>query len=88
MVMPKESPVPFAVRFQWQQTIEAAVNESDPKKRLESVYDAEAAIFSRLQELAPNWEHAQHQEERQAISDACQTLWILKRDALGFPDWE
>ena len=86
--MPKEPPVPSAIHFQWQNTIEAAVNELDPKKRLESVYDAEAAIFSRLQELAPNWEDAQHQEERQAISDACKTLWILKREELGFPDWE
>jgi hypothetical protein len=54
--MPKEFPVPSAVRFLWQQKIEAAVNESDPKKRPERVYDAEAAIFSRLQELAQNWE--------------------------------
>ena len=86
--MPKESPVQSAVRFLWQHKIEAAVNESDPNKRPERVYDAEAAIFSRLQELAQNWEGAQHQEERQAIADACKTLWILKRDALGFPDWE
>ena len=80
--MPKELPLQSAVRFLWQDTIEAAVNESDPKKRQERVYDAEAAIFSRLQELAQNG------EERQAINDACKTLWILKRDALGFPDWE
>lgn len=85
--MPKELPLPSAVRFLWQHTIEAAVNESDPEKRRETVYAAEAAIFGRLQELAPNSEGAQHQEERQAIADACKTLWILKRDALGFPDW-
>lgn len=87
--MPKELPLQSAVRFLWQDTIEAAaVNESDPKKRQERVYEAEAAIFSRLQELAQNGEDAQRQEERQAINDACKTLWILKRDALGFPDWE
>jgi hypothetical protein len=72
-----------AVRFLWQHTIEAAVNEPDPKKRLERVYAAKAAIFSRFQELAHNWEEAQHQKERQANNHACNTLWILKRDALG-----
>lgn len=86
--MPKELPLQSAVRFLWQDTIEAAVNESNPKKQQERVYEAEAAIFGRLQELAQNGEDAQRQEERQAINDACKTLWILKRDALGFPDWE
>jgi hypothetical protein len=86
--MPKESSAPSALRFQWQHTIEAALREPDPNKRREKVYDAEAAIFSSLQELAQNWEGTQHQEERQAITDACKMLWILKQDALGFPDWE
>jgi hypothetical protein len=49
--MAKESSAPSAVRFQWQHTMEAALYEPDPNKRREKVYDAEAAIFSRLQEL-------------------------------------
>jgi hypothetical protein len=86
--MPKESSFPYAVQFLWQQAIEAAVNESDPKKSLEKIYAADAAIFSRLQELAQNCEDSKHQQERQAITDSCKTFWNHKRDALGYPDWK
>lgn len=81
--MPRESSAPSAVGIRWQHTIETAFNEPDGNKWRERVYDAEAAIFSRLQELAQNWEDTQDQEERQVIDDACKRLWILKRDCLG-----
>jgi hypothetical protein len=78
-----------AVRFPlWKHTIEAALNEPDPKNLLERVHAAETAIYNRLQELVQSAENASHQAERQAIADACKTLLILKRDKLGFPDWE
>lgn len=87
--MTKQSSSHSALRFPlWQRTIEAALNEADPKKVLERVFAAETAIFHRLQELAQNAEDASDQTERLAIADACKTLWVLKRDRLGFPDWE
>lgn len=70
LCMPRESSVPSAVRFLWQNTIELVVSETDPKKRRERVYDADSAIFSRLQELGQNCEDAEHQEERLAITNA------------------
>jgi hypothetical protein len=87
--MTKQSSAHSVLRFPlWQRTIEAALNEPDPKKLLERVYAAETAIYNRLQELAQSAEDASHLAERQAITDACKTLLILKRDKLGFPDWE
>jgi hypothetical protein len=70
----------------WQRAIQASLNEPDPKKLLERVHAAETAIFNRLQELAQNAEDAS--QERRAIIDACKTLFVLKRDKLGFPDWQ
>jgi hypothetical protein len=88
--MTKQSSLPFTIHFpSWQRAIEVALNEPDPKKLLERVYAAETAIFNRLQELAQNAEGgASDQAARQAITEACKTLWVLKRDKLGFPDWE
>jgi len=72
----------------WQRTIDAALNEPDLNKLRERVHAAEVAIFNRVQELAQNPDGVSHEAERRAISDACKTLGILKRDKLGFPDWE
>jgi hypothetical protein len=52
------------------------------KRRVEG---AEAAIFVRQQELAQN---AHHSAEGQAIQDALNTLRVIKREILGFPDWQ
>ncbi len=79
------SALPFPL---WQRAIEASLTEPDPERLLERVHAAETAIFSRLQELAQNAEDPSHQAESLAITDACKTLWVLKRDILGFPDWE
>ena len=46
---------------------------------------AEAAIFNRLQAISQS---PDHEAERRAIRDAVARLRILKRDGLGFPDWE
>jgi hypothetical protein len=72
----------------WQQSIAAALNEPDLNKLLERVHAAEMAIFNRVQELARNPDGMSYEAERQAISDACKTLAILKQEKLGFPDWE
>jgi hypothetical protein len=46
---------------------------------------AETAIFNRLQAIPRN---PDTDAERQAIEDAVASLRVLKRDKLGFPDWE
>lgn len=80
---------PQVIKYpRWQGSIEAALSETDPKNLLERVHTAEVAIFNRLLELGQHPEHASSQVERQAIADACKTLRDLKRDKLGFPDWE
>jgi hypothetical protein len=87
--MTKQSSLPFTIHFpSWQRALEVALNEPDPKKLLERVHAAETAIFNRLQELAQNADDASQQAERLAIIDTCKTLLVLKRDKLGFPDWE
>ena len=82
---PSSSPASFPA---WQREIETALKESDPKKVLEHVHAAEIAISSRLRELAenPNQAETSHTEQP-AIAQALETLRALKRDKLGFPDW-
>ena len=76
-----------AIRFpSWQRTVEAALHESDSQKLLDRVHAAEAAIFTRLEELGLNANDASHEAECQAITDSCKALYVLKRDKLGFPD--
>ncbi len=73
----------------WQREFQSSLNESDPKKLLERVHATETAIFFRLQELSQGTvEDTAHGVERQAIAEALRTLRRLKRDRLGFPDWE
>ena len=70
---------------EWQPAYLAALVELDPKTLFERVMAAETAIFNRLQALSLNSDtHA----ERQAIEDALASLRVLKKDNLGFPDWE
>ena len=70
---------------EWQETYLAALLELDREKLLQSVTDAETAIYKRLQAISQDGNHA---AERQAIEDAVGYLRFLKRDTLGFPDWE
>jgi hypothetical protein len=70
---------------EWQAEYQAALLELDPKRLFEQVTAAETAIFNRLQAMSHTSDgHA----ERQAIEDALASLRVLKRDNLGFPDWE
>jgi hypothetical protein len=87
--MTKQSSSPLPAHFpSWQRAIESSLNEPDPKKLSERVRGAETLISNRLQELTHNPEDASQQAEGRAISDARKTLWVLKRDKLGLPDWE
>ena len=69
----------------WQREYHAALVEVDPQRLQQRVVKAEEAIFTRLQALndTPNAE-----AERQAIENAVAGLRVLKRDKLGWPDWE
>ncbi|MDQ6652392.1 MAG: hypothetical protein M3Y84_06580 [Acidobacteriota bacterium] len=69
----------------WQREYQAARSERDPDKLLPRVMAAETAIFKRQQALA---QKTGHEAERQAIEDALEGLRIVKKDVLGFPDWE
>jgi len=78
-------PSPKTLYPEWQNEFRAALLELDREKLREQVATAEAAIFKRLQALSQGLEHT---AERQAIEDALASLRVLKRDNLGFPDWE
>jgi hypothetical protein len=72
----------------WQSEVQAAVNESSHEKLLERVHAAEIAIFNRQQELTRDTKRAfSHDAEREALNHALETLRLIKRDRLGFPDW-
>jgi hypothetical protein len=70
---------------EWQPAYLAALLELEPNRLFERVMAAETAIFNRLQAIPHN---ADSHAERQAIEDAVASLRVLKRDKLGFPDWE
>jgi hypothetical protein len=72
----------------WRTEIQAALKEANTSRLLERVHTAETAIFLRLQELADAPEAIARQTERREIAKALDTLMVLKREKLGFPDWE
>jgi hypothetical protein len=70
---------------EWQPQYQTALLETDREKLPERVAAAETAIYQRLQAISQS---SAYQAERQAIQDAVASLRVLKRDSLGFPDWE
>lgn len=80
-----DSSSPEILYPEWQSEYRAALMELDPKKMLERVTATETAIFKRLQTISRS---ADNHAERQAIEDALTGLRILKRENLGFPDWQ
>ena len=76
---------PNIVYPEWQHEYQAALLELGNEKLRERVGAAETAIFNRLQAIS---EGSNHTAERQALEDALASLRVLKRDNLGFPDWE
>jgi hypothetical protein len=79
------SPDPDILYPEWQNEFKAALLELDREKLLQRVTAAETAIFNRAQAMSQS---ADGHTERQAIEDALASLRVLKRDSLGFPDWE
>ena len=67
---------------EWQNEYQAAMLELNRENLTALV---ENAIYRRLQAIS---QRPDHQAERQAIEDALASLRVLKRDSLGFPDWE
>lgn len=67
----------------WQKPYKAATQETDSEKLTALVYEAEAAIFERM--LALSSGHGEH-DERQAIQDACQSLFVIKTEILKWPN--
>jgi hypothetical protein len=72
-------------RFEWQTPVREALLELDPERLEQKVANAEAAIFERLQVLSGDNGTA---EERQALQDATNSLRVVKREVLKFPDWQ
>jgi hypothetical protein len=81
----EDSPSPDLLYPHWQNEYQAALLELDREKLAARVAAAEAAIYQRLQNLSQN---SDHHTERHVIEDALASLRLLKRDELGFPDWE
>ncbi len=81
----KNSASPEILYPEWQPEHLAALLELDSEKLRERVAAAETAIFNRLQAISQG---SNHTAERQALEDAFASLRVLKRDNLGFPDWE
>ena len=80
---------PSNIRYPaWQNEYQAALLELDPKTLLERIHTAEAAMFRCLQELVQSSDNPETEAEQLAIQDALSALRVLKRDKLGFPDWE
>jgi hypothetical protein len=70
---------------EWQNEYAAALLETDPQELSGRVEAAETAIYKRLQQISQN---SDHHTERQVIDDALASLKVLKKENLGFPDWE
>ena len=85
VVAEPDSASPKILYPDWQQDFQAALLELDPQKLSERIANAETAIFKRQQAISQSPNHV---AERQAIEDALASLRVLKRDNLGFPDWE
>ena len=66
----------------WKRSLEKTMRESDPKKLLALVYDTEAALFIRWQEIC-NEERGQ--AEREDMKAAASDLRAIKIYKLGWP---
>ena len=67
---------------EWRQLLNEAMGEVATDKLKLKVADAEAAIFQRLQALGTS-----DDEEQLVLQDASALLLTLKKNVLGFADW-
>jgi hypothetical protein len=68
----------------WQIPFHQVLAESDTARLAERIQELDAIIFKRLQQLRQD---PQDREERDALDHALSILRSIKRDKLGFPDW-
>lgn len=69
----------------WQAALRDLKQESDPEKLCDKVQQVEALILERLRELSRKDDGS---KEHDAVNEALFTLRMIKRDKLGFPDWQ
>jgi hypothetical protein len=70
---------------EWQVPLREVILEFDREKLRERIQKVETLIFERLQQLS---QENDGRTEQEAINDALSILRVIKRDKLGFPDWE
>lgn len=70
---------------EWQEPVRALREESDPDTLFEKVHNVELLILERLQVV---FRGSDGRGERVALAEALHTLRVIKRDKLGFPDWQ
>ncbi len=70
---------------EWQGPLEELSLELDREKLAEKIQKVETLLIKRLQQLR---QVKDGRREEEAIKEALPNLRIIKRDKLGFPDWE
>lgn len=70
---------------EWQPVLEEIKLENDPEKLSKKLQEIEGVILERLQALH---QKSDDRKEQEALKEALFTLRIIKRDKLGFPDWQ
>ena len=70
---------------EWQKTFIEALLEANPGKLPAKIFDAEGAIFKRMQALQTS---SDGYREWEAIQDALSSLRVLQREKLAYPAWE
>jgi hypothetical protein len=70
---------------EWQAALQEMKLETDPEKLSDQLHKVESLILERLQDL-----HRKDDgnTDREALKEALCTLRMIKRDKLGFPDWQ
>jgi hypothetical protein len=69
---------------EWQAPLQDLILEFDREKALERIQKVENLIFERLQQLPQG---SDGHSEQEAINDALFIIRNIKRDKLGFPDY-
>lgn len=69
----------------WQAALQEMKLETDPEKLSHKLQQVETLILERLQDLYQKGDGSKGSE---ALKEALLTLRILKRDKLGYPDWQ
>jgi hypothetical protein len=69
---------------EWQIRLDEVLAESDVKKLPAKIHDVETLISERLRQLDSS---KVDDSEREAINTALNILRVVKRERLGFPDW-